>query len=65
MAKKPDWINEQEASEMMGLKPRTLRVYTMNAKRKKFEIKTSKVSKTKIYYDKTDILYYINNLITA
>jgi hypothetical protein len=55
------WITEQEASELMGLDGKTLRLYCTHTgkdgsrKRRKYDVMTSKVSGRKVIYNKVDI----------
>jgi hypothetical protein len=56
-------IPEEEAAAMLKLTPRTLRVYCTNAKKKKYNIRTARVSGKMIYYCKQDIQQEINNRV--
>jgi hypothetical protein len=52
MSKKPIWISENEAAEMMGLAPKYFRRSVQNGK---FSIGYSRISRNKIEYNKVDI----------
>jgi hypothetical protein len=65
------WITEQEAADMLGLDGKTLRLYCRHngkdgsRKRRKYDVMTSKLSKTKVIYNKVDIDRHIAINATA
>jgi hypothetical protein len=60
MSKGINWISEEDACQKLGINKYTLRTYTRNEKRKKLDLRTAKLSKTKILYSGVDIENYIN-----
>lgn len=57
------YITENEAAQLMGVKPKTLRLYCTNEKRKRYCVKTAKASKTMVYYNEADLVQEIKNKI--
>jgi hypothetical protein len=55
-----NWISEQEAMQMLGYAKSSLRIFTMNEKRKKLPIRAKKLNHKKVIYSKTDIEQFIN-----
>lgn len=55
MSKKITWISEEEATALLGVDYKTLRIYTRNEKRRKWDILTTKPSKNKVWYSKEDL----------
>lgn len=55
-----NWIREEKAMEMLGLAKSSLRIYTMNEKRRKLDIRTKKLNHKTILYSGSDIERFIN-----
>jgi hypothetical protein len=56
-----NWVKEQEAMQMLGYSKSSLRIFTMNEKRKKLPIRTKKLNhKTVLYSAPLDIDQFIN-----
>jgi hypothetical protein len=55
-----NWTSEKEAMELLGYKKSSLRIFTMNEKRKKLDIRTKKLNHKTILYSKVDIDRFIN-----
>lgn len=62
MAKPLNYITEEEAMKMLGLKKYSLRILTRNEQRKTYPIRSAKLNYKTIIYSKTDIETYINSL---
>jgi hypothetical protein len=56
-----NWINEKEATELLGYSKHSLRVFTMNEKRRKLDIRTKKLNHKTVLYSKVDIDRFINS----
>jgi hypothetical protein len=56
-----NWCEESEAMQMLGYKKSSLRIFTMNEKRKKLDIRTKKLNHKTVLYSKTDIERFINS----
>jgi predicted DNA-binding transcriptional regulator AlpA len=55
-----NWVKEQEAMQMLGYSKSSLRIFTMNEKRKKLPIRTKKLNHKTVLYSKMDIEQFIN-----
>lgn len=63
MAKPANYMKESEAAAMLGVKPKTLRVYVYNEKKQKepFKfIRYKKLTRDVVLYSKTDIEAILN-----
>jgi hypothetical protein len=56
-----NWTTEQEAMKLLNYSKHSLRVFTMNEKRKKLDIRTKKLNAKTVLYSKTDIENFINS----
>jgi hypothetical protein len=50
-----NWVDEQTAMKLTGYGKHSLRVFTMNEKRKKLPIRTRKLNAKEIIYSGSDI----------
>lgn len=63
MAKAANYMSEPEAASLLGLKPKTLRVYVYNEKKQKepFKfIRYKKLNRDTVIYSRTDIEMILN-----
>lgn len=65
MANPINWLDEETVCKRLGLNKYTLRLYTRNEKRKKINLRTAKLSKTKILYSGVDLEKYITSKLSA
>jgi hypothetical protein len=56
-----NWIREEEAMKMLNYSKSSLRVFTMNEKRRKLDIRTKKLNHKTVLYSKIDIDRFINS----
>lgn len=59
-----NWVAETEAIKLLhnAYTKESLRIFTMNEKRKKLPIRTKKLNHKTVLYSSTDIIDYINSI---
>jgi hypothetical protein len=56
-----NWIREHEAMALLNYSKSSLRIFTMNEKRRKLDIRTKKLNHKTVLYSKVDIERFINS----
>jgi hypothetical protein len=56
-----NWVREEEAMELLNYKKSSLRIFTMNEKRRKLDIRTKKLNHKTVLYSLVDIQRFINS----
>jgi hypothetical protein len=56
-----NWTDEKTAMQMLGYSKSSLRIFTMNEKRRKLDIRTKKLNHKTVLYSLVDIQRFINS----
>lgn len=57
-----NWVSEKVAMELLGYSKHSLRVFTMNEKRKKLPVRAKKLNAKTVIYSGVDIENFKNQL---